>query len=82
MNSEFDATLSSFIQNISTKGGVIFAIQNSLMNIRESLLTGNRATDGGILYAMANKISSAVTIKTTFIKIYGEDGKAEASLVL
>ena len=43
LTSEFDANNSEFIDNVAIQGGVIFAIQKSFFQIRNSNLIGNTA---------------------------------------
>ena len=54
VNSELVARDSNFTQNVALQGGVIFAIQRTLFEIRTSLFWENMADDGGVVYAMSN----------------------------
>ena len=69
-NCEFDAVDSTFIKNTGMQGGVIFAIQRSIFQIRNSLITENISSDGSFLYAMSNKINRSIIKETKFIQIY------------
>ena len=43
------------------QGGVLFAIQSTLAQIKECELSYNLADDGGIIYSMSNKIQTLST---------------------
>ena len=54
VNSELLARDNFFTRNVALQGGVVFAIQRTLFEIRTSLFQDNMADDGGVVYAMSN----------------------------
>ena len=57
VSSQFGAFNSAFTENVAIRGGVIFAIQKTTLQIVNCQLSRNLATDGGIIYSMSNKFS-------------------------
>ena len=80
LSSEFDANKSSFTDNKAIQGGVIFAIQKSFFQIRNSVLRNNIAEDGGIIYAMSCTNQSDGRV-ARYIDLVDEEGELVPSLL-
>ena len=66
VNSELVVLGSTFEQNLAMQGGVLFAIQSTLAQIKECELSYNMADDGGIIYSMSNKIQDVDSLQTVY----------------
>ena len=62
VNSELLARDNYFTRNVALQGGVVFAIQRALFEIRTSIFQNNMADDGGVVYAMSNQVSATTVV--------------------